>query len=116
MLPADAAWIEVKVLKQFLKSGPNPGWQRAFLQPPTVDIARLAGDPDLGLRGLVLLLFTQSSLVAEHDLGIWRQHVVTAGLPLGSALLHHLPIVDRRGNATCTLAWITVDAAAGDSG
>ncbi len=108
---AEAAWIEVKVLKQFRPGGPNRSWSRGLLRPPTVDIARLAGDPGLGLRGLVMLLFTASREVAEHDLGVWCDHVVAdAGLPLGDALVRHLPLVDRCGNALCTTAWVTVMA------
>lgn len=108
--PADAAWLEVKVLKQHGPRGPNRGWQDALLAPPTVDVARLAADDGLGLRALVLLLFTASVDVAVHDAGVWRQHVLARGFSLGPALLRHLAIKDRVGNNNLTLAWMPVSS------
>jgi hypothetical protein len=108
-----AAWIEVKVLKQFGASGPNHGWERSLVRPPVKDVARLANDADLGLRGLLLVLFTASRDVALHDLQVWRDHVVEQGFSLRAPCWRHLPLVDRRGNAVCTAALFVVDCAGG---
>lgn len=106
----EAAWLEVKVMKQFGPRGPNHNWQHALLDPPTEDIARLAGDDGLGLRALVVVLFTADEDTAAHDLGVWRQHVLGAGLSVAPAVLRPLSLVDRVGNRCCTLAWLRVSS------
>lgn len=106
--PEVAAWIEVKLLKQFRPGGANHGWDEGLLHPPTTDLLRLADEAGLGARALLLVLFTASAEVAEHDLDVWAGHVVAAGLRLGPPLLRHLPIVDRYGNRVCSLAWMPV--------
>jgi len=106
---SSGAWIEVKVLKQFRAGKANVGWAQSLLTPPTVDVGKLAFDPGLGMRVLLMLLFTASTEVSEHDFGVWRDVVVGRGLPLSSTMLRHLPIVDRRGNRFCTMAFNVVD-------
>lgn len=105
-----AAWLEVKVIKQFRAGKANVRWQDELLKPPTVDVAKLASDEPLGLRALVLLMFTSSVAVSEHDFDVWRRAVVRSGLPLLDTVMGHLPLVDRRGNCICTVAFNTVGA------
>lgn len=106
----DALWIEVKVLKQHTTSGPNHGWQASLLAPPTEDIAKLSSDPGIKDAALLLLLFTNGKDVAEHDAGVWRDHVLQKGLVLRPPIFRHLTIAARLGNTTLTLAWLPVSS------
>lgn len=108
---AAGAWIEVKVLKQFRAGKANIGWAQSLLTPPTVDVDKLASDPGLGMRVLLMLLFTASTDVSEHDFAVWRAVVVSRCLPLSTTMMRHLPIVDRRGNRFCTVVFNVVGAA-----
>jgi hypothetical protein len=109
--PAQAAWIEVKVLKQHGLGGRgNVGWQRSLLAPPTADLRKLADDESLGLRVLVMVLFTASAEVSAHDFGVWLEAVESRGLVVRAEPLEHLPIVDRRNNRLCSVAVVVVGA------
>ena len=109
-LPQQALWIEVKVLKQFLASGPNFGWAEALSSPPTQEIARLSGDVSVGAAAQLLLLFTASPEVAEHDAAVWRSGVVARGLFVRAPAYRHIPISDRLGNTTLTLCFLPVSS------
>ena len=103
-----ALWLEVKVLAQFVVGGPNRTWTSSLMSPPTKDIEKLARETSLAQRGLLLVLFTASVDVAEHDLGIWQDHVLRKGMPLRAEAVRHVPIGDRRGNTVCTAALFSV--------
>ncbi len=100
----EACWIEVKTAAQFIATVPNPGWSSQL--GPTVrrDIARLAADPVIREAGLALVLFTQSTAVAAHDLLAFEDACLAEGLPIGSPARRILEIADRHGNAVVTLA------------
>jgi hypothetical protein len=104
----DALWLEVKVLAQFGAGGPNRGWTRSLLAPPTADIAKLANEPLVRERALAIVLFTQSHDIAAHDLDVWHEHVQQKGLALQPVTLRHVVIGDRRGNAFCSVGLFEV--------
>ncbi len=105
---SSAAWLELKVLKQFRAGKANIGWQQALLAPPTVDLHKLADDPALGLRALVMVLFTASIEVSEHDFAVWLEVVTASGLVVVAQPMTHLPLVDRRGNRWCSVVVVVV--------
>ena len=100
----DAAWLEVKVVAQFREEGPNRAYAAALQRPVWRDVEKLAGDPDIRLAAVVLILFTEDLEVATHDLGVWSAGARLRGLPLAPAVRRDLPIGDRLGNRLCTVA------------
>jgi hypothetical protein len=69
------------------------------------DTERLASDERIHHAAQLVVLYTSSADVAVHDLGSWRGIGVALGLPLEPGVLRSLPIVDRAGNANCTVGW-----------
>jgi len=105
----EALWIEVKVVAQFQRLGPNRGYARALQTPVWSDVEKLAGDPTI-VHGLVLLvLFTADATTADHDLEVWRARAIDRGLHLWPRVQRSLPIGDRIGNRLCTVALFPID-------
>ena len=105
----DALWIEVKVVAQFQRSGPNRSYAAALQSPVWRDVEKLASDPAIA-HGLVLLvLFTADAVTADHDLEVWRSRAVERGLHLWPRVQRAVPIGDRLGNRLCTVALFPLD-------
>jgi len=105
----EALWIEVKVVAQFQRLGPNRGYARALQTPVWSDVEKLASDPTI-VHGLVLLvLFTADATTADHDLEVWRARAIDRGLHLWPRVQRSLPIGDRIGNRLCTVALFPID-------
>lgn len=106
---AGALWIEVKVVAQFQRLGPNRAYAAALQTPVWKDVTKLAGDPAIA-HGLVLLvLFTADAATADHDLAVWRRRAIERGLHLWPTVVRALPIGDRLGNRVCTVALFPID-------
>jgi hypothetical protein len=105
----DALWIEVKVVAQFHRLGPNRGYAQALQTPVWADVRKLARDPAIVHGVVLLILFTADTLVADHDLEVWRSRAVERGLHLWPRIQRSLPIGDRLGNRVCTVALFPLD-------
>jgi hypothetical protein len=105
----EALWIEIKVVAQFRRFGPNRSYARALQLPVWRDVSKLASDPTI-VHGLVLLvLFTADATTADHDLEVWRTRATERGLHLWPRVQRSLPIGDRLGNRLCTVALFPLD-------
>ncbi len=112
---AKALWIEVKTVAQFLESGANRGWTRALTHPAWQDVEKLARDPGLRLRAVLLVLFTADTETAHHDLAVWADLGRARGLPLAEPVLRGQPVADRFGNQRMTVALFPIAGLAGSS-
>lgn len=105
----DALWIEIKVVAQFRRLGPNRSYARALQTPVWNDVKKLASDPTI-VHGLVaLVLFTADATTADHDLDVWRTRATERGLHLWPRVERSLPVADRVGNRLCTVALFPLD-------
>jgi hypothetical protein len=105
----EALWIEVKVVAQFQRLGPNRGYARALQSPVWNDVVKLASDPAIVHGLVVLILFTADAATADHDLDVWRARAIERGLHLWPRVQRSLPIGDRLGNRLCTVALFPLD-------
>jgi hypothetical protein len=96
----EAFWLEVKIVAQFRLGGSNRRYSSAFA-PIRRDIAKLAKHKGFSYGGLLILMFAQERLVADHDLELWRFQCNEQGFPLGEASLRDIALGDRLGNKIC---------------
>lgn len=105
--PEDAAWIEVKVVGQFAFTSGVPGPSRAYGVELTGalrrDLAKLSSEERVVFGVVLLVLFTQTRAVAEHDVPVALHRCVDAGLPLGPLRSAGFAITDRIGNGWCSV-------------
>jgi hypothetical protein len=99
--PGEAFWLEMKVVAQFTREGPNRNYTSELLSTVRHDITKLSKDPDILRAGLMILLFVRDAGVAEHDLGVWQNRCLDRGLPIGAPSRRFVPITDRIGNTVC---------------
>jgi hypothetical protein len=105
----EALWIEIKVVAQFQRLGPNRSYARALQAPVWNDVKKLAGDPTIVHGLVVLVLFTADATTADHDLDVWRTRATERGLHLWPRVQRSLPVGDRVGNRLCTVALFPLD-------
>lgn len=108
----DALWIEVKCVAQFCESGPNRAYASNLARPVWRDVEKLAAEPGIQKRAVLLLLFTQDDVVADHDVEAWALLGRRRGLPIGSPVVRRVSIGDRWGNRLCTAALFPVSGLA----
>ena len=68
------------------------------------DVKKIWSDGIIQHGGLLILLFTQTQEIAEHDLAVWHERCLRKGFPVGVPAVRGLPICDRIGNAWCSVA------------
>jgi hypothetical protein len=100
----DAFWLEVKTVAQFNETGANATWASELLSSVRNDVAKLAADPALHHKGLLIVLHAASDEVIEHDLGVWQDRCLEKGLPIGAPWRRRMPLLDRLGNTVCAVA------------
>ncbi|MGH7243506.1 MAG: hypothetical protein ACREJD_08835 [Phycisphaerales bacterium] len=104
--PEECLWIEVKCVGQFTYTHGVPGPNRSYTSELTGavrrDVAKLGSDPLIQHGAAVVVLFSASREVAEHDLGIAANRALDRGVPLKSMRMEHAPIADRVGNRLMT--------------
>lgn len=98
----DAFWLEVKVVSQFIETGGNSAYSSNLLSTVREDVTKLSKDNGILHAGLLILLFTASAEIAEHDLGVWQDKCLDKGLPIAAPSSRVVPIADRLGNQHCT--------------
>lgn len=102
---ADTAyWLEIKTVAQFETGGPFRRYAAELFSPVTRDVKKIWADGTIRFGGLLLVLFTQSREVAEHDLAAWHTRCLDRGIPAAPPAVRGLPITDRIGNAWCAAA------------
>lgn len=102
--PQDAYWLEVKSVAQFETGGPFPRYSGELLNAVAKDVRKLWGDGVITSSGLLLLLFTASEEVAEHDIAAWHRRCLDRGYPVALPAVRGLAINDRIGNRWCAAA------------
>ena len=102
--PEEAYWLEIKTVSQFTADGPFKGYSRELLSPVADDVKKLWADPFIFHSGLLLLLFTESQAVAEHDLLAWHDRCLKRGYPVASPAARGFAISNRIGNGWCSVA------------
>jgi len=100
---ADAYWLEIKTVAQHETSGPFRRYSAELLNPVQKDVRKLWSDGVIRHAGLLLLLFTETVEVAEHDLVVWHDRCLRKGLPIGTPAVRGLKLTDRIGNAWCSV-------------
>lgn len=108
VVPAEALWLEVKVVVQFTEDGPNRSYASDLQQPVRQDVAKLARDSFIAHAAVLLVLFTADETTARHDLDLWGMRCAERGLDVAPPCVRHIPIVDRLGNSVCTVALFRV--------
>lgn len=99
----DAFWLEVKVVSQFTEAGGNSAYSSNLLSTVREDVTKLSRDIGILHAGLLILLFTATTEIADHDLGIWQDKCLEKGLPIAAPSNRVIPINDRLGNRFCTV-------------
>ncbi|MEX2216959.1 MAG: hypothetical protein WD768_22800 [Phycisphaeraceae bacterium] len=102
--PEEAYWLEIKTVSQYTSEGPFKGYSRELLSPVADDVKKLWADPFIFHSGLLLLLFTESQEVAEHDLLAWHDRCLKRGYPVASPAARGFAISNRIGNGWCAVA------------
>jgi hypothetical protein len=110
--PADAFWLEVKVVGQFCFTngvpGPNRAYSSELLRISASDIPKLSKEERIRWSGVLLILFTADEATAKHDFGAFMHKCIDRDLPVGSPALECFAIPDLIGNARCTVAVVPV--------
>lgn len=108
--PEDACWLEVKVVAQYSVESGVPGPNRAYgshlTRSAVTDVGKLSADRTIIHGALVLLLFTADEATASHDAAILLDRLLTRGMRVTSPVIRTVPILDRIGNARCSVVLV----------
>lgn len=100
----EAFWLEIKTVAQFSEAGANTTWASELLSSVRDDVAKLAADPALHHKALLIVLHAAGDEIIEHDLGVWQDRCLEKGLPIGAPWRRRMPLLDRLGNTVCAVA------------
>lgn len=110
VLPEDAYWLEVKAVGQFSYvdgvPGPNPAYSSQLTRGVSGDLRKLMADTSVRRGGALLVHFTADEGIAKHDLGVLVHRLLDKGLVIRPPATARVGILDRVGNAVCTLVLI----------
>ena len=106
-----AYWLEIKTVAQFETGGPFRRYAGELFAPVAGDVRKIWNDGVILCGGLLLVLFTESQEVAEHDLAAWHQRCISRGYPVGPPAVRGFAIRDRIGNGWCGIAVFSVRGA-----
>lgn len=99
-----AYWLEVKTVAQFETGGPFRRYAAELLAPVAEDVRKIWNDPMVFHGGLLIVLFTATQSIAEHDLIAWHDRCLQKGFPVGPPATRGFAITDRIGNGWCAAA------------
>ena len=109
--PADAFWLEVKVIGQFSYvdgfAGPNRTYASQF-GACISDVRKLAAGREIIHAALAIVLFNEAEEVAEHDLAAFMHKCLDRNLPVAELRRLTIPITDRIGNTVCSVGLVRV--------
>jgi hypothetical protein len=118
--PEDAFWLEVKSVGQHCYTNAVPGANRTYsselLGVVPTDVPKLAADVTIRHAGLLLVLFTETDAVAEHDVSVLMHRCLDRGLPVAWPVTERFEIPDMIGNRRCTLSLVPVRTVAWSGG
>jgi hypothetical protein len=118
--PDEAYWLEVKSVGQHCYTngvpGPNRTYSSELLSVVPTDVPKLAADATIRHAGLLLVLFTETNEVAEHDVSVLMHKCLDRGLPVSWPATERFPIPDMIGNRRCTLSLVPVRTVAWSGG
>jgi len=100
----DAYWLEIKTVAQYDTNGPCTRYSSQLLSPVMKDVKKLQQAAGVRFGGLLLILFTESAEVAEHDLLAWHDRCLAQGYSIAIPAIRGLPITGRIGNHWCAAA------------
>jgi hypothetical protein len=100
----EALWLEVKVVSQFSREGPNRDYSAQLLSAVREDVTKLAKDARILQAALLIVVFVREPAIAEHDLRIWQDRCLERGLPIGAPAQRCIPITDRHGHGCCVVS------------
>lgn len=110
--PADAFWIEVKIVGQFTFThgvpGPNRTYSGELLRIGSSDVPKLAREARIQWAGVLLILFSQDERTAKHDLGVFFTRCVERNLPIREPSITGFDIPDLIGNSRCSVLLLPV--------
>lgn len=102
--PEAAYWLEIKTVAQHQTDGPFKRYSAELLSPVAKDVKKIWSDGIIQYGGLLIVLFTETQEIAEHDLAVWHERCLRKGFPVGPPAVRGLAINNRIGNAWCTAA------------
>jgi hypothetical protein len=85
---------------------PNSAYGSQLTAAFAGDLSKLAADAEVRHGAALLVLFTQDREVAQHDVTVTMHRVLDKGFSLRNPIIESFAIVDRIGNACCTLAMV----------
>lgn len=107
VLPEAAYWLETKVVGQMTITsgwpGPNRAYASELVRSITIDLRKLASQPGIEHGALLLVVFTDCQHTAEHDVVTALERCAGQGVPMRTPEIMHFPMVERMGNANCTV-------------
>ena len=104
----DAYWLEIKTVSQYTTDGPFARYTSELLASVTQDLKKLWKDSLIRHSGLLLVLYTTSKAVADHDLAAWHHRCLDRGYPVGFPVIRGFNITDRIGNSYCAVGVFSV--------
>ncbi len=117
--PADAFWLEVKLVGQHTYTrgvpGPNRSYSGELLRIGSSDIPKLVKEPLIQCAGVLLILFTQDDAIARHDLAAFVTRCIERDLPIRQPAITGFDVPDLIGNRRCCVLLLPVRPAAFDS-
>ena len=102
--PQAAYWLEIKTVAQHETTGPFRRYSSELLSPVAKDVKKIWSDGLIQHGGLLIVLFTESQTIAEHDLAVWHERCLSKGFPVGPPAVRGFEINNRIGNAWCSVA------------
>jgi hypothetical protein len=106
--PDQAFWLEIKTVAQFEPGGPFRRYSAEMFTAVVQDVKKLWDDALIRHAGLLLVLFTASRDVADHDLATWHRRCLQRGFPVGAPSVRGFEIINRIGNGWCAAAVFSV--------
>ncbi|MBS0191218.1 MAG: hypothetical protein U0573_15425 [Phycisphaerales bacterium] len=110
--PEDCLWLEVKTVGQFTFTngipGPNRAYSSELIGSVMRDAVKLGKDARIEHGAVLVVVFSESREVAEHDIAIAVRRSLDRSAPIGGVSFSHTPIADRIGNAIATAAILEI--------
>lgn len=101
-------WLEVKLAAQFGPEGPNGAWSADLVARPRQDLRKLAREPAVRHRGLLLVIFSREQAIIEHDLAVAVGRFADALPCVGFPATRIFPVRDRIGHACGAVSIVPV--------
>lgn len=106
----EAAWIEIKIVAQFTFTqgvpGPNSAYASELTGSLAHDLAKLNSEPLVRHGAVLLVLFTHDEQTAKHDVSVALHRCLDRECRFRSPVAFRLPILDRVGNALCSVVLV----------